>query len=505
MNLTHIENWLSAIPNPSTFGFSQEPTPSLPDATESKSYKATNLGIPQSHWAQMTTPPPSTPSNLGGRRRDASPTKRQRRDSPQTDAQYRDDSNLAADEDATPRSNPAARPVTLEHQPIPLRRMNNTPSLPPSQPSNASNGTPSVAASVPASELARSRARRPKSPVKSGNSLMVMEKPVYHELLEDDELDRLPPDVLPLFLSIQDITIEHKSFLPSEIKQHLKPLIPRAKDDWFHRPNDVSIPDSTCNALPSPADMALAELNTLREIKAEAKICQLSGDSELSWNISVHAPILRHALSTHPTVRVQPSMSAKIATPFAPPTGGRGGGSVIESKMIDFSLILWLNRGRPHCAPEDKVSEADARLIGAIAERVWAQPGDCQTVNQTMFPPLQFAPIACNIETKISTSSEDAQLQLSVWTAAWYERMRQLLPADGPMVSLPLINVVGHDWKISFASVKEERIEIIGEHLIGDTRTMQGLYTLIAALRRIADWITTTYREWAERAFLGDV
>lgn len=44
-------------------------------------------------------------------------------------------------------------------------------------------------------------------------------------------------------------------------------------------------------------------------------------------------------------------------------------------------------------------------------------------VNQTLYPPLQYSPIACSIETKVAVAAQDPMLQLGIWVAAWHKRM----------------------------------------------------------------------------------
>ncbi|KAJ4178416.1 hypothetical protein NW767_014873 [Fusarium falciforme] len=285
-------------------------------------------------------------------------------------------------------------------------------------------------------------------------------------------------------------------------------MVSRAKDRWFIPPNETPTPNSGdayqwTRKPRSPTDIAIAELDTFRDIEERAQECELHECGECTWNSRVHDPLLWHALSGHATVHVEPSQVATIATPFIPSTGGRGGGSVIGSKMIDYSLTLRLNQGVPDPILEDAPGP-DARLMNAIARRVWSQPSDSQSFNQTLYSPLQFCPIACNIETKSAASNGDGKLQLSVWTAAWYRRMQKLLPEGSPMVTLPLIRVMAHSWFLSFAVHRGKRIEIVGEHDIGNTATLMGIYQLNAVLRKIADWIATSYREWLEGVILKD-
>lgn len=52
---------------------------------------------------------------------------------------------------------------------------------------------------------------------------------------------------------------------------------------------------------------------------------------------------------------------------------------------------------------------------------------------------------------------------------------------------------------MSFACDRGDWIEVFGEHAIGDMSTLLGLYTLVAVLQELADWIATSHRDWIER------
>ncbi|KAH7235302.1 hypothetical protein BKA59DRAFT_532484 [Fusarium tricinctum] len=316
-----------------------------------------------------------------------------------------------------------------------------------------------------------SRTTRSKSPVKNNNSLQVLDVPINPLELEGNGLDLLQPDVHELYEGLQDIN-DKERFIPGPMKDSIKSTEKRAKDHWFIDERGTDGPEIL---------VALnRELQVLHEIRSEAKQCKLSDCSEASWNMHVHMPLLKYALSGHSTVRIEPGMSAKIAAPFLPTANGKA--TVVESKMVDFTLLL-------------------CQLIAGIATHIWNQPPEAQFVNQSLYAPLQFAPIACSIESKTSTSPNQGKLQLSVWTAAWFKRISELLPNHKPP-TIPLIHVVGHEWHISFASFHGTHIEVAEELAIGDTRTIIGLYQLIASLRKLGDWIETQYRAWAEEVFL---
>ncbi|RTE73158.1 hypothetical protein BHE90_012427 [Fusarium euwallaceae] len=463
----YIENWLNDIPDSSSVDITNLTT-EIQHPVHSKCHQ-----LRQQSWSRIT--PPS--SNEGMSARQISP-KRKRVGSRAEDE----------DHDVTPRSSRVPASGALNDQQIPFRLVN-IPNIPPSDSSHASQDPPP---SPGTSDAPTSRRGRPKSPVKSNNNLQALDIPVDVLQLDMNGIDILPSNVHDLYRRLQDID-DKENFIPWEISQNIKSIIPdRIKDRWFFGQKD----ENNTQKLTA----ASRELEFLREIESDAKQCKLSDCSEASWNMWVHMPVLRHALAGYPAIRVEPSISAKIAPCFVPTTKGKA--TVVESKMIGFTLLLWLNKGSPRSTPHDPLPpEADGRLMARIANKVWSQERDVQFVNQSSYAPLQYAPIACNIETKTATSSNQGKLQLSVWTAAWFKRMTELLP-HAKMPTIPLIHVVGHEWHISFASFHGSHIEVAEELSIGDTRTLLGLYQLVASLRRLGDWIETTYRKWAEDAFV---
>ena len=78
-------------------------------------------------------------------------------------------------------------------------------------------------------------------------------------------------------------------------------------------------------------------------------------------------------------------------------------------------------------------------------------------VNQLASTPLRYSPIAVGVETKTGISSlEEGRRQLGVCTAAWHRRMHALMAekthmAGVKMVTLPLLLILEHEWRLSFA------------------------------------------------------
>ena len=61
-----------------------------------------------------------------------------------------------------------------------------------------------------------------------------------------------------------------------------------------------------------------------------------------------------------------------------------------------------------------------------------SQPYDLRTINQTMCDHVRYLPIAISIETKTpDTSEQEAKIQLGMWTAAQFNRLRMLLQECG--------------------------------------------------------------------------
>jgi len=56
--------------------------------------------------------------------------------------------------------------------------------------------------------------------------------------------------------------------------------------------------------------------------------------------------------------------------------------------------------------------------------------------------------------------------------------------------------ILGHEWKLSFVCDRGDRLEIVGEMLLGDTSSLLGLYTLVAVVRELGDWIEGPFRLW---------
>lgn len=165
----------------------------------------------------------------------------------------------------------------------------------------------------------------------------------------------------------------------------------------------------------------------------------------------------------------------------------------ISTKKLDFVVVLDLN-------PEEPFQRLiNNHILGMGSHHV----------NQTQYEAIKRSLVAVSI--KMTLASKDPMVQLAYWTAAWHKRMaslrrnqgREAGPADR-LVSLPLIQVVRHQWSIYYAVDMGTSIKIYGPQAIGSTSTGGGvgdIYALISSLRSIKQWIETTYRRSMESWF----
>ncbi|KAI1194436.1 hypothetical protein F5X97DRAFT_346693 [Nemania serpens] len=120
---------------------------------------------------------------------------------------------------------------------------------------------------------------------------------------------------------------------------------------------------------------------------------------------------------------------------------------------------------------------------------------DVSHINQTFYRPVRKSLIAVSIETKPEVPQNDPLLQLGIWTAAWHSRMYILRPSanlnpGARLVSLPLIQAVGHVWLIYFACDMGTRIDLYGPMTIGSTENIT-----------IKAWIETTFQDAMKKWF----
>ncbi|KAF3768465.1 hypothetical protein M406DRAFT_250097 [Cryphonectria parasitica EP155] len=165
--------------------------------------------------------------------------------------------------------------------------------------------------------------------------------------------------------------------------------------------------------------------------------------------------------------------------------------------MIDFSINL----------------EPDPALLAAIDSALFVPTEYCpfgtNTINQTLHEPVRLCPAAVSIETKTDRAGlADADVKLAVWMAAWRSRMMPLVDWQlkmGPSarcITQLGITAVGETWKLYFLvdngiTLGAPRLRLLEyPEAIGCTRTVLGVYQLIAVLRHLCTWADRYFRDW---------
>ena len=226
--------------------------------------------------------------------------------------------------------------------------------------------------------------------------------------------------------------------------------------------------------------------------------CLVDSDPEPAWNSEVHSRLLRLALEGHWETQevwykdvTVARISNKSLAPWNIATWA------MQPKMVDYAIVI---------NPSQNFSgDPSKSLHNRIIEKLRVETG--ASINQTSAEWVRFKPIGVNVETKKGTVGEDeAHVQLSTWLTAQYSRLRQLMPGKTKtkLPSFPVLSVQGQRWLLMIICIHgNERIDHIKELYLGDTGSVIGVFQIIAAIRRVAQWVKDEYRPWFEREILG--
>ncbi|KAF4951268.1 hypothetical protein FSARC_12967 [Fusarium sarcochroum] len=346
------------------------------------------------NWNDMPTPPSSDlTKDTPGQSRRRSPKRPRQDDTPEENTTQ----DTPFDDNQTPTG-----PSRTLRMTIPTRPFSNPPTLPPSS-----------SASLPSN---RSRST---SPVKR-DTLALLKKPVQFIPMEDMKVEE---NMQKAFNRIFDIS-QGDRFIPNAAEQEVRTSTQRTMLGWFFEHSD----DKTT--------YHMEELAALLKIRAAAKSRQKGGAAESAWNLDVHGPLLELALKPFRSLNREILTHARISRPFVPEMRTDSFYNMISSKMIDFGITV-------------QPSVSTAQHIRTVLDAV---PHDKHSINPTTYGLIRYEPIAVPMETKIATGHvEEARVQLGLWVAAWHKRMSALRTSNEQIITLPLIMVVEHEWKLMFA------------------------------------------------------
>jgi len=219
-------------------------------------------------------------------------------------------------------------------------------------------------------------------------------------------------------------------------------------------------------------------------IQMAAMDCRNEDVAEPEWNSAVHYPLIKLALKSFwlsKGIWFHDISTARISESSLLP-GITSKAKKVQSKMVDYAMVI-----RP-------AKDLLYRIKDLLREN------DGFSINQTDARYVRFKPIGLSIETKRGGIDEDkANTQLGTWVSAHFAKLSQLTRGDGHLPLLPLILIQGHTWEFMIAhKVNARTIEIYRDQSLGDTGSMLGIYQLLAALRRLAQWIDEVLRPWFE-------
>ncbi|KAG8673923.1 hypothetical protein FPOAC1_007242 [Fusarium poae] len=431
----YIEGWLSTF-------IAEKTCSQKPDASS------------RLNWNDMPTPPSSDPdeaaipverSSTPPRRR--SPRRPQRNAAPET-RRARDITPEALRDDPfddqTPKGLPRTAATRLPERPL---------------------KAPILAPSSSASRT--SHASRSSSPVKR-KTLDLLQKPVRFIPMKRSQL---PEHIHKIYDNIFSIADKNK-YIPQAVEKELKKTEDVTVARWFFKHNKNKTSEYE------------RELAVLKEIREEAVNRQDQQASEAAWNLEVHGPLLKLALEQISTVQREIITTASISKPFVPDTKFDSYYDMSKSKMIDWGITA---------IPSASTAAHIDRILDSL-------PITEKSINQTTYGPVVKNPIAVSIEIKTASGSlEEARAQLGLWIAAWHKRMSLLKQCDEQIITLPLITVMEHEWKLMFAVDRGDSIDIFEDIGIGNTRDLSDLYRILAVLKELGAWMQTEYLAWLDR------
>ncbi|KXX81082.1 hypothetical protein MMYC01_202797 [Madurella mycetomatis] len=244
-------------------------------------------------------------------------------------------------------------------------------------------------------------------------------------------------------------------------------------------------------------------------------------DSEAQWNCAVHYPLLALALGPHSAnLRALNCTSATINSEYQ--ISQRPQSTLIKSdaKKVDFCIVF----RQPSKYRHPSIVEINS----------------AESINHSNHPPLLSNPIVISIETKAAApSQEEAELQMGVWMAAHFARLRALVVRQreqrpGPVQRredvfdvetkwrqaaeelgfLPGLLVLQHQWffiAATWAPPPAGSANYYGHGVtlwrmigIGSTSKPEGICHIIYVVRYLAHWAETTYWPWFKRWALDD-
>ncbi|KAI1162756.1 hypothetical protein F5B18DRAFT_366631 [Nemania serpens] len=220
---------------------------------------------------------------------------------------------------------------------------------------------------------------------------------------------------------------------------------------------------------------------------------------EAEWNDKVHSSILELALDDPDSASdageslvFHNVTDARVATLF------RDQSTLLKDSMVDYGIFLAPSAASP-------LGNQISSFVGS--SRFFTQLNALEGFEVDR-------PLAVAIETKRSRGGDaNAPSQLANFARAHFRLTRYLFPASkqnpggggdvgtapqpfGGSLMLPLIEVNGPSWRISFAVLDADRVLVSSDLAMGSTDQMSDCYVLLQSLRRLAKWVDSECVAW---------
>lgn len=220
------------------------------------------------------------------------------------------------------------------------------------------------------------------------------------------------------------------------------------------------------------------------EIERAALDCRNSSSPESHWNDDVRLPLIRLALGDFwenkgiycIDVSTAGIHEASLLSGLRPTV------KKTESKMVDLAMAI-----RPAEDLLDRIKDLLRKTDGL-------------SINHTDAQYLRHNPIGISMKTgRDGKDEKGSNIKLGVWVSAHFAKLSQLNHGNEGLPPLPLLMIHGHLWDFMIAhKVNATRIEIYRDLSLGETRSILGIYQLLAAVRRLAQWMDEVLGPWFE-------
>lgn len=390
-----------------------------------------------------------------------------------------DQLNSDADVDAgrTPRAsqNPLSSIPNL-FRPIPEPQQSNSSKDSTSQSKSPSRSSASRAPSSPS---------RTKSPSKPETDLQLSDIAVNWLIFNTEGLE-IPAEAQALYEDIRSIG-QGFGVIPDVIKKRaMEHMI--MVDGYKAERIFMGIFATTETSAPNEGLKGNEVFDEVVNIRRAAMDSRNEDVAEPEWNSAVHYPLIKLALQgfwSSKGIWFHDISTARVSDSSLLP-GITSKAKKVQSKMVDYAMVI-----RP-------AQDLLYRIKDLLRET------DGFSINHTDARYVRFKPIGLSIETKRGGIEEDkANIQLGTWVSAHFAKLSQLIRGNGNLPSLPLIIIQGNRWEFMIAhKVNARQIQIYRDQSLGDTESILGIYQLLAALRRLAQWMDEVLRPWFETFIL---